>query len=113
MVIAGLLAIGFVVLLVAPTIHRRNTASSRLRAEEERVERAKQLRDSPEGSSKWFARTAHAVSARDRLLLRGVRSEVLAEGDGSILIYAEIHEERVAGVLSELGIGEDSNESEG
>jgi|GEM_PF-1303593 len=104
MVIVGLIVIGFVVLLVAPTVHRRINANSRAIAETGRIERAKALRDSPNGASRTFDTARQAVRVRDRLLLRGVRSELLSEDGDAALIFNSADATVVDSVLDELGI---------
>ncbi|MFT7473347.1 MAG: hypothetical protein ACI81L_000262 [Verrucomicrobiales bacterium] len=104
MVIVGLIGTGFVVLLVAPTIHRRINARSRHDAETARLERATRLRNSRDGASSTFNSGADAVRVRDRLLLRGVRSELIYEGEQTLLVYPGEDGLVVEGVIAELGI---------
>jgi len=104
MVIVGLIGSGFVVLLVAPTIHRSINAKSRAGAETLRVERANALRNTPSGATRELSTAASAVRARDRLLLRGVRAEVVHEGGRTLLIYKVADNSVVDEVIDELGI---------
>lgn len=104
MVIVGLIGAGFAVLLVAPTLHRRINARSRAAVEAERVDRANTLRASADGMTRAFADASSAVSVRDRLLLRGVRAEIVPERAETLLIYRVGDQETVDGVLTELGI---------
>ena len=104
MVITALIVGGFVVLLVAPTLHRRINARSRDAAELKRVERAATLRDSADGTSRDFGVAANALKVRDRLLLRGVRSEVVSEDGTTTLIYEIANEDIVDSVMNELGV---------
>jgi len=104
MVIVGLIGIGFVVLLVAPTVHRSINARSRASAEQVRVERAHLLRSSPDGASRTFPSFAAAVQVRDRLLLRGVRAEVVQDEGRAALIYAAGESETLESVMRELDI---------
>ena len=102
MVIAALIGVGIVVLLVAPTIHRRINAKSRETAESSRIERAQVLRESPEGQSTHFDSAANAVKVRDRLLLRGVRAEVIREGAKTALVYRSTDAPVVRALMDEL-----------
>ena len=102
MVIVGLIGVGFVVLLIAPTIHRSINARSRASAEQARVARAELLRSSPEGSSRSFSSFAAAVQVRDRLLLRGVRAEVVPDEGRAALIYGVRDSETLESVMREL-----------
>lgn len=104
MVIVGLIGTGFVVLLIAPTIHRRINARSRHDAETARLERATRLRDSSNGGSTAFVGGADAVRVRDRLLLRGVRSEMIYEDERTLLVYPSDDQDIVDSVVTELGI---------
>lgn len=105
MVIAALIGAGIVVLLIAPTIHRRINTKSRETAESTRIARAQALRESHDGVSRIFANASHAVKLRDRLLLRGVRAEVISEGGQTILIYRSAEEPVVLSLMNELDIG--------
>lgn len=104
MVIVGLIGAGFVVLLVAPTIHRSINARSRARAEQVRVDRAQVLQSSSDGASREFTSFAAAVRVRDRLLLRGVRAEVVDDEGRATLIYAADATDTIEEVMRELGI---------
>lgn len=105
MIIAALVGAGILVLLVAPTIHRRINAKSRESAETRRIERAHTLRESPDGESTVFDTANHAVLVRDRLLLRGVRAEVTQEDGRTTLIYRSVDAPIVKSLMNELGIG--------
>lgn len=98
----GLLGVGFVVLIFAPTVHRRSNARSRELAETSRRDRAQELRDSPNGRSQTFTRFDTAVAVRDRLLLRGVRAEVISEQGSPVLIYHANDEATVGAVIEEV-----------
>lgn len=104
MVIAALIGVGFLVLLVAPTLHRSINARSRATVEAKRVGRAHDLRASPEGATRSFADARIAMSVRDRLLLRGVRAEVVSEPNSTVLIYRAADGETLDSVIAELGI---------
>lgn len=104
MVITGLIVAGFVVLLIAPTIHRRINAKSRESAEAKRVARAHELQTSTEGESRLFDVAADAVKMRDRLLIRGVRSELVTENGQTTLIFRSADAETVTAVLEELDL---------
>ncbi len=104
MVITGLIVAGFVVLLIAPTIHRRINTNSRETAEANRIARAQELQSSSDGESRPFGNAADAVRMRDRLLLRGVRSEVVTEDGQTILIYRSSDADTVTAVQAELNL---------
>lgn len=104
MVITGLIVTGFVVLLIAPTIHRRINTKNRETAEANRVERAQRLQKSTDGESRRFDSASDAVAMRDRLLLRGVRAEVVNEGGQATLIYNSKDASTVDAVLVELDL---------
>lgn len=103
MVIVGLIAIGFLVLLIAPTVHRSVNAKSRATVETARVDRANSLRDSVDGATRSFPDAATAVRVRDRLLLRGVRAEVISEKGLALLVYRSADEHTLDEVIAELG----------
>ena len=103
MVIVGLIGAGFVVLLVAPTIHRNINAKSRATAEAGRIARANELRASSDGSVREFTDAASAVRVRDRLLLRGVRAEVVPGHGHTALVYHAGDEPVIDEVIRELG----------
>ena len=87
MIVALVIGAGFVVLLIAPTIHRNINEKSRNSAESARVSRANELRNSATGATLVFNRAGEAAMLRDRLLLKGVRSELVEEGGKALLIY--------------------------
>lgn len=102
MIVALVVGAGFVVLLIAPTIHRNINAKSRREAESVRVSRAEELRSSPNGAVAEFGRAGDAALLRDRLLLKGVRAELLQENGRTVLIYDKHNTETVEGLRSEL-----------
>lgn len=102
MVIVGLIGTGFLVLLVAPTVHRRINARSRASAEASRVARANELRSSSDGAVREFDDGAAAIRVRDRLLLRGVRAEVVRGPDHVSLIHRAVDAAVVDAVIDEL-----------
>lgn len=104
MVIAGLIVAGFVVLLIAPTVHRRINNKNRETAEANRVARAQQLQTSADGESRPFSSAVNAMRMRDRLLIRGVRSEVVTNDGQTTLIYRSSDAEIVEAVLTELDL---------
>lgn len=77
MIFVGVLVVGFFVLLIAPTIHRRINTKSRTEAQAARQTRADELLRSDAGESRRVATAADGALLRDRLLLRGVRSELV------------------------------------
>ena len=85
MILALLLGAGVVVLLIAPTLHRRSVANSRAGLAASRDRRVAELRASPHGIEFPLpGRTALRV--RDALLLRGVRTEVVTAGAEATLV---------------------------
>lgn len=105
MIVALVIAAGFVVLLIAPTIHRNINAKSRSEAESKRLGRAESLRSSPDGAAKGFAKAADAALLRDRLILVGVRSELLQENGQTLVVYPAADRGAVEELVTELGIG--------
>ena len=103
MVIVGLIAVGFLVLLIAPTVHRSINARSRASVETARVDRANALRDSSDGATRQFGDAATAMRVRDRLLLRGIRTEVVPDRGNVVLIYRLADEPTLKDVIAELG----------
>lgn len=104
MIVAVVIAIGFVVLLIAPTIHRRINAKSREQARVAKESRAATLLKSPDGVSLSFESATSAAQLRDRLLIRGVRSELLPAAPHTLVVFNKSDEEMVLAVKSELGI---------
>lgn len=104
MIVALVVGAGFVVLLIAPTIHRRINEKSRNEAESTRVSRAESLRTSADGATLHFDNAGKAALLRDRLLLNGVRSELIQEEAETLLIYNRGDEATVSNVKGELGI---------
>lgn len=102
MVIVGLIASGFLVLLIAPTVHRSINAKSRASVETARVDRANALRDSADGAIRSFPDAATAMRVRDRLLLRGIRTEVVPEKGHVVLIHHLADAAALDEVIAEL-----------
>lgn len=102
MILALLIGAGFVTLLVAPTLHRRNKQKSRREVAQARTERARERR--AEGAaSRSFGEAAECVRVRDRLLLRGVRAEVLEEDGSWLLLFDGNDAETVDAAIAEVG----------
>ncbi len=85
MILALLLGAGVVVLLIAPTLHRRSVANSRAGLAASRDRRVADLRASADGIEFPLA-ARDALRVRDALLLRGVRTEVVAQGSQATLV---------------------------
>lgn len=102
MIVALVVGAGFVVLLIAPTIHRRINENSRQAREESRVSRAERLRSSADGAVLTFDRSIQAAQLRDKLLLAGVRVELLKEGSQTLVVYNRADEEMVTAVQEQL-----------
>lgn len=90
MIIVALMLLGFVTLLVAPRLHRRSTVRARTVADSHRAERTAELRAAPDAVEHRVDSMAVATRLRDALLLRGVRSAVVEEGDAAVVITAHI-----------------------
>lgn len=101
MILALLIGAGFVTLLIAPTIHRRINTNSRAEAEAKRVDRARQ-RHSEGAASRTLGSSAACLRLRDRLLLRGVRAEVLETDDGWTVIFEPDDASIVDATIAEL-----------
>lgn len=104
MIIAAIIAAGFGVLLVAPTLHRRSNARSREQALRTRHSRAEAILKSSTGSSRGFTRSADAARVRDHLLLHGVRAELLPRSGETLIVFAAEHGDAVDAAIDELGI---------
>ncbi len=104
MIVALVVGAGFVVLLIAPTIHRKINEKSRRAREDSRVARAEALRTSADGTVLSFERSAHAAQLRDRLLLSGVRAELIQEEGHTLVVYNQNDEETVVAVRAELDL---------
>ncbi len=102
MIIAALIGVGILVLLVAPTIHRRINANSRAAAEQGRRDRADALRRSSSGAERLIADAGVAVRIRDLLLLRGVRVELVRESEGVVVVYERTHEDALERAIAEI-----------
>lgn len=85
MILALLLGAGVVVLLIAPTLHRRSVANSRAGLAASRDRRVAELRASPDGIE-FSLPGRTALRVRDALLLRGVRTEVVTAGAEATLV---------------------------
>ena len=105
MIVAIVVGIGFVVLLIAPTIHRRINENSRQQARDLKESRAAALLDSPEGSSLAFGDARQAAQLRDRLLIRGVRAELLRTPNETLVVFHTQDEPTVTRVTNELDNG--------
>jgi len=101
MVLALVVGAGFVTLLIAPTIHRRINAKSRQQVVDARADRAR-TRRSEGASTREFADAGECVRVRDRLLLRGVRAEVLEESGSWLLLFDESDATNVDAAISEI-----------
>lgn len=105
MIVAVVIGIGFVVLLIAPTIHRRINENSREQARAAKQSRASELLQSADGASLSFENATSAAKLRDRLLIRGVRSELLPDAGKTLVVFDRSDEDKVLAVTRELGIG--------
>lgn len=102
MIIALVIAAGFLVLLIAPTLHRRSIQKSRDEAAAKKVQRAESFRDEHSTEEHVVLSAADAVRARDALMLQGVRSEVITGDDGTVLLAADEDRSVVLEVLRSL-----------
>ena len=101
MILALLIGGGFITLLVAPTIHRRINASSRRQVAESRADRARERKVSG-AASRAFTDARECVRARDRLLLHGVRAEILQDSGDWLLLFDDEDTEVVDAAIAEL-----------
>lgn len=101
-IIFTLLGLGFVVLLVAPRLHRRSNARSLADAERQRSDRITKMRGSPTSAEVTVGSKGLAVRARDVLLLRGVRTEILVVPDEVVLLTTNAERSVVESVVDEL-----------
>ena len=104
MIVAVVIGIGFIVLLIAPTIHRRINENSREQARVAKESRAADLLSSSNGASLSFDNAKSAAQLRDRLLIRGVRAELLSDTGKTLVVFNVSDQERVIAVKNELGI---------
>lgn len=102
-IIFGLLGLGFAVLLVAPRLHRRSNARSRLDAEHQRSKRVAAMQSSPSSVEVTVASQEQAIRGRDALLLRGIRTEILVRSTEVKLLTTRAELSSVEQVLTELG----------
>ena len=102
MIVALVVGAGFIVLLIAPTIHRRINENSRNAAESARLSRANELRNSADGATLVFDRAADATMLRDRLLLRGTRAELVEENGKVLLVYSKADQDVVTDVQDDF-----------
>ena len=101
MILALLLGAGVVVLLIAPTLHRRSVANSRAGLAASRDRRVAELRASADGVEYPMEARA-ALRVRDALLLRGVRTEVVTEGAGATLVGRQEDRATIEAAIAEL-----------
>lgn len=98
MILALMLGAGVVVLLIAPTLHRRSVANSRAGLAESRDRRVAELRAGPD-SVEFDLAGKDALRVRDSLLLRGVRTEVIRNDTGATLVG---HRSDRAGIVAAI-----------
>ncbi len=101
MLLALLIGAGFLTLLVAPTLHRRSNAKSRRAVAQSRTDRAR-LRLDEGAARREFSDAAACIRLRDRLLLRGVRAEVLDDSGRWLLLFDASDAETVDAAIDEL-----------
>lgn len=101
MILALLLGAGVVVLLIAPTLHRRSVASSRAGLADARDRRVAELRSGPDAIEFDLA-GKDALRVRDSLLLRGVRTEVVQAATGATLVGHVADREAIADAIAGL-----------
>lgn len=102
MIIAVVIAAGFLVLLIAPSLHRRSIQKSRDEAAAKKVERAESFRRERSTEEHVLETPADAVRARDALMLQGVRSEVITGENGTVLLAANEDRPVVLEILRSL-----------
>lgn len=101
MILALLLGAGVVVLLIAPTLHRRSVANSRAGLAASRDRRVAELRASADGVE-YSMEGRDALRVRDALLLRGVRTEVVTEDAGATLVGRQADRATIEAAIDEL-----------
>lgn len=102
-VLVALMIAGVAVLLVAPKIHRRSTQKSRIARRDQRMVRVADLR--AEGQSAEYLMTnAQAAQMRDALLLNGVRAELAAVTNATLLVVDAADGPATEDRLSQAGI---------
>lgn len=101
MILALVIGAGFLTLLVAPTIHRRINASSRRQVAQTRTDRARQ-RQQDGAATREFTDASACVRVRDRLLLHGVRAEMLKDSSQWLLIFDAEDSDAVDAAIAEL-----------
>jgi hypothetical protein len=101
MILALLLGAGVVVLLIAPTLHRRSVANSRAGLAGARDRRVSELRSGPDGIEFELA-GKDALRVRDSLLLRGVRTEVVRSTAGATLVGHSSDRAAIMAAIDEL-----------
>lgn len=104
MILALLLGAGVVVLLIAPTLHRRSVESSRAGLAASRDRRVAALRNSADGVE-FPLDGRDALRVRDALLLRGVRTEVVTEGQTATLVGRVDDRSTIEAAIAELTDG--------
>ena len=102
-IIVGLMVLGVLVLLVAPTLHRRSTNKSRVARRDQRLERVAELRQQGRTAEYRMSGT-QAARARDALLLQGVRAELDSDSESSLLIVDREDAEACEKALTQIGI---------
>jgi hypothetical protein len=109
MIVAGLLVVGAALLLVAPRWHRQVLGRAQTRADVARRQRVDELRARPGSAALAVPGIGLAHHAARRLLLRGVRVEIVDDSDGVTLVHDAESSEAVAAVVREL-MADDANE---
>lgn len=101
MILALLLGAGVVVLLIAPTLHRRSVSNSRAGLADARDRRVAELRAGPDAVEFDLA-GKDALRIRDALLLRGVRTEVVRQAGGATLVGHSADREVIVAAIAGL-----------
>ena len=109
-VIAILLTTGAALLVVAPRLHRRSLERARRRLERDHRRRVEALRARPGADEVRVADRATAVRARDRLLLRGVRVEIVESTEGVVLVHTASDSDEVADAVAAVATDDDGVE---
>ena len=102
-IIVGLMLVGLLVLLVAPTLHRRSTNKSRVARRDQRLVRVAELRKQGK-TAEFRMQGAQAGRMRDALLLLGVRAELDSDSMTSLLVVHTDDEEVCRALLTQNGI---------
>ena len=102
-IIVGLMVLGVLVLLVAPSLHRRSTNKSRIARRDQRLERVAEMREQ-DRTAEYRMSAAQSARVRDSLLLQGIRAELDSDSESSLLIVDIDDAGECEAALTQIGI---------